>query len=529
MTKNELVTSRVTEALNQILGSEIFQNSKALSQFLKFVVEETLAGRGRELKEYIIGLKVLFKKADFNPQTDPVVRIHAGRLRRALNEYYSNQGKNDQIVITIPKGTYVPEFSEKAPSEKNIPASSQPESLFSNRTTVAVFPFRNISTDPAAAFFQDGLADQLSSELAGYSELSVVSYYSSRSISERTTDIKEAGRLLDAKYMLTGTVQGNAETIRVRVQLILSETREQLWAESFEKKSTITDLFEIQDDIVRHVVSRIAGHFGAIVRNTSKIPPAKNIEDLKIYDAIFWYYHFVNDVSEEIFRKSLAAMQHSVRIAPEYALGWAVLGEIHIGGYFMGYRIEGTPDMIEEAYRCGKRSIKIDPFCQHAYQTLALASLFKKNRAETLKTINDWKKIPHQSAGIMGGIGFCLICCGEYDEGMKLIDDSVHLNPYYQWWINGGAAFYFFKKEQYDDAIYWAEKMNMPNVPWELIIKTTALAEMNLPAEASYTKEKLFNRFPELERYLEPYINAFIQDTDLTRKIYRQLVEVGAH
>jgi hypothetical protein len=125
-------------------------------------------------------------------------------------------------------------------------------------------------------------------------------------------------------------------------------------------------------------------------------------------------------------------------------------------------------------------------------------------------------------------MGFCLICCGEYEEGMNLIDDSVQLNPYYQWWINGGAGFYFFKKEQYDDAIYWAEKMNMPNVPWELIIKTAALAEMNMPEEASQTKEKLFNRFPGLEQYLEPYINAFIQDTDLTKKIYSRLVEVKA-
>jgi TolB-like protein len=528
--RENFTAAQVNEQLNRILSAEVFQNSKALSQFLKFVVEEVLAGNGRQLKEYIIGINVLSKKPGFNPQTDPIVRIHAGRLRRTLNEYYTGQGQEDPILITIPKGTYAPEFVDNLNGTDEDTGADEfvPEETGAKRTTVAVFPFKNNSINASTSgFFEDGLGDHLSTELSRYPELSVVSYYSCRSFAERATDIKEAGLLLDAKFIVTGTVQSNGEMLRVRVQLILSETREQLWAHSFEKKSTVSDLFEIQDDIVQQVISQIAGHYGVIFRTVAKIPSSKNIEDLKIFDAIFWYYHYVNDVREDIFHKAIKAMRNSVQIAPEYALGWAVLGEIYIGGHFMGYKSAGVENIVEEAITCGKKSKKLDPFCQHAYQTLGLGYLFQGNRNEAMRTINEWSRIKHKSAGIMGGIGFCLICCGEYEEGIKMLDQSVHLNPYYQWWFNGGMSFYYFKKAEYTDAIYWAEKLNQPHVPWELIMKTASLAEMDCMDEAEECCTELKQKFPFLTEYIDLYLNAFIQDKSLTDHIKDALIKAS--
>ena len=80
-------------------------------RFLRYVVEETLAGRADRIKAYAIGTEVFERNADFDAQSDPVVRIEAGRLRRALERYYLSEGRSDPIVITIPKGAYVPHFT----------------------------------------------------------------------------------------------------------------------------------------------------------------------------------------------------------------------------------------------------------------------------------------------------------------------------------------------------------------------------------------------------------------------------------
>lgn len=110
-------TNEIKKELAKILASVPLSGSAVLSDFLSFIVNETLEGRGPVLKEYTIGVKALKKEPDFNPQIDGIVRIHAGRLRKALKEYYYEEGLHDDVIISIPKGRYVPVF-EVRPKKK---------------------------------------------------------------------------------------------------------------------------------------------------------------------------------------------------------------------------------------------------------------------------------------------------------------------------------------------------------------------------------------------------------------------------
>src|SRR5450631_245767 len=109
-TPENFTEAEIKDQLNHILSSPAFKNSRVLSGFLKFVINETLAGREQEIKEYNIGIQVLCRNQDFNPQIDSIVRIHAGRLRRVLKEYYHERGSNYLVRIEIPKGGYIPVF-----------------------------------------------------------------------------------------------------------------------------------------------------------------------------------------------------------------------------------------------------------------------------------------------------------------------------------------------------------------------------------------------------------------------------------
>ena len=101
--------------LSRILNSEDFDATSREHRFLSHVVEETLAGRGDRIKAYSIAVEVFGRDVSFDPQTDPIVRIEAGHLRRALERYYLTAGQADPILITIPKGGYVPTFSLRSP------------------------------------------------------------------------------------------------------------------------------------------------------------------------------------------------------------------------------------------------------------------------------------------------------------------------------------------------------------------------------------------------------------------------------
>ena len=527
MEQTNITPEQIREELGKILSTDSFESSVLLSQFIKFIVEETLAGREKDLKEYTIGIKALSKKTGFNPQADPAVRIHAGRLRRLLNEYYFNDGKSDPVIITIPKGSYIPVFRIRNESVNESLKTQNQELAVHNKISIAVLPFRIINTDTSPVFFADGLGDYISTELTRYSELSVISYYSCRNIADKISDIKEAGSILDAQYILTGFVQYESNKLCIRVQLTKSASREQIWANVYERKSNATELFSLQDEIVRQIISHTAGYYGAIFRDVTRLPVKKNIESLEIYNAIFWYYHFVKETTEEIFLKAVNALQQTIKTDPEYALGWAVLAEIYIAGVFLGVKTNGVKNPLEEATDYARSALKIDPFCQHAYQALALANLFRHNKAETLKAINEWSKLKFGDSGIQGAMGFCSICCGKYEEGFKMLDDSISLNPYYQWWYNAGISFYYYNKEEYEEAIYWAEKMNMPHIPWELILKIASFTEMNQPEKAKQFAIQAKEKFPALHENLDEYVGAFLQDEKLVERLCSGLRKLG--
>jgi TolB-like protein len=119
--------AEVRAHLEALLHNEALAISDRNRRFLAYIVEETLAGRGDRIKAYNVALTAFERTDDFDPQTDPIVRIEASRLRRALEHYYLTAGKADPLRIGIPKGSYVATFTyagiePTAPADGETPA-----------------------------------------------------------------------------------------------------------------------------------------------------------------------------------------------------------------------------------------------------------------------------------------------------------------------------------------------------------------------------------------------------------------------
>jgi hypothetical protein len=108
--------------------------------------------------------------------------------------------------------------------------------------------------------------------------------------------------------------------------LILSDNGEQLWARSFQRNNTASGIFEIQNEIVRSVLTAVGGYYGAIFRDVLKAPHSNRANGIEIYDAIYWYYHFQKNFSEAVLEKAIGALEAAVKADPHYALAWAMLG-----------------------------------------------------------------------------------------------------------------------------------------------------------------------------------------------------------
>ena len=126
----DLPDAAIRAELERILASEVFSRSQQLRRFLTFIVRKRLAGQGETLKESVLAHELYGKGTDFDGGLDPVVRVDARRLRDKLREYY--EGRSEPVVISLPKGTYVPVFENNSAG----PATPPPAALGSARITL---------------------------------------------------------------------------------------------------------------------------------------------------------------------------------------------------------------------------------------------------------------------------------------------------------------------------------------------------------------------------------------------------------
>ncbi len=114
------------DVLKRALNSRHFIKARKKSRFLEFVCEQALVGNSDKLNEYLIGVEIYERGTDFDPQTDPIVRVQAHEIRRSLREYYETEGANEIWRIELPPGHYVPQFIKHG-EEKALPVEPMDE------------------------------------------------------------------------------------------------------------------------------------------------------------------------------------------------------------------------------------------------------------------------------------------------------------------------------------------------------------------------------------------------------------------
>jgi TolB-like protein len=251
----------VEEQLGRIFHGPHFTESPILKKFLAFIVQETVAGRANCLKEYTIAVNVLDKPHNFNPQENGIVRIHAGRLRRALGQYYDGVGRNDEVVITIPKGKYVPVFKNRNwitdSRLDDDPMGCGYKSEDEGRIILAVLPFLYTTKHAPAKSFAEGLCLQMNSMLSRVKHISVIAYQALKNLDTLHPDYRAMGNSLGFNHVITGGVQSLGNKVRISIQLIDCITYRLQWSETFERQLTRSNFFELEDEICTRLVDQL--------------------------------------------------------------------------------------------------------------------------------------------------------------------------------------------------------------------------------------------------------------------------------
>ncbi len=493
-------SAEIRTELSKLLNSPEFSSSIRFRRFLSFIVEETLAGRGDDLKAYTIAIEAFDRDPKFDPQSDAVVRVEATRLRGRLDTHYmANPPLEGGIKITLPKGGYKPAFhrigASNAKSDSSTAAHSPPPSRL--KTVIAVLPFANLGGGEKNSHLARGLSEEITMGLVHFDDFIVISA-PDRSPDQAADPPWGVGKALGARFLLSGSTQIISNIIRFRVSLVDTETGSNLWAEKFDREFTEENLLNIVDEVSTRVVMCVGDGFGFINRFLAREKAGKSVAELEIYEAILRYHHWVATLSPDRGREAIPALERAIALDPGYALPCAMLSDLYAGYYQWGQ--ETAPDFLDKSEDLAGRALDLDPGCQHAQWARAYNFYLRGDGDQFLEVVHRAVDINPYNFNIISTSGIKICMLGDWEQGLELIRRGKHLSLDMPGWIYVAEVLYHYLNRNFSEALSKAKLIAAPDFSGGPLLRAAVYGQMGLYEQGHAELNSLLDILPRFSR-----------------------------
>jgi adenylate cyclase len=317
---------------------------------------------------------------------------------------------------------------------------------FAGRPSVAVLPFANLSSDSSQDFFSDGITEDIITALGRYSNLLVVAKSASFQFKGRNLAPVEIGRLLDARYLLGGSVRRAVDRLRVNVELTEAHTGRHLWSEAYDAE--VKDVFGVQEDIARRVVGAAAVELTRFERDRALAKPTEN---LAAYEYVLRGREYFSHATREDNDEAQEMFQHAMDLDPSYAAAYAELGLSLVEAVTSGWT-EFVNDDLRRAEGLAQKALSLDPASTGAYRLLAEVHLNRGHFDLALGQIERAIEINPSDAVSFAQRGAILMWAGRAAEALPWIQGALRLDR-----TNARAAFYlgttYYLLNRYGEAV----------------------------------------------------------------------------
>ncbi len=417
----------VEAALERVLQSAVFRRSDRHRRFLRYVVQAALDDQAETIKEVLIGVALFDRRLEsYDPQTDPIVRVEAGRIRAKLTRYYLSEGSADPFGFDIPTGGYVPRFARR-------------QAVKSRRTveTYAVLPF---STQDRNTFdFAIGLADQVINLLGRASDVRVVASSSSVKVRERNVGIKDMARLLKVTRVIDGSIQRQGERLRCIAHIYNGADSTRLWSQSFDslllsaEADQPIDPFSFQDLVAETIVSAALPGMDGVI-SPSRITPARLPQEVQVANErkarlLFDQANYLHRRFDAATCDQLIGLcEEACRLDPESAQVHVLLAL----SCFQKSTLNVAPAsaMRPKIGLALRRALELDPANSEALALNAMIAFrFDFDWPVAERLFKDALRISPHASSINYRYALCLIMNRRFDEGLQHLRMAVELDP----------------------------------------------------------------------------------------------------
>ncbi|MCY1740805.1 hypothetical protein [Ensifer sp. SL37] len=521
--------------LNRITSSKEFDVPERGRRFLTYVVEETLAGRAQRIKAYSIATEVFGRDATFEPQTDPIVRIEAAKIRKSLERYYLLAGQNDPVILTIPRGSYCPSFSKNShiidindaphmsePSDHRAPPSNGRTrrskaaigwllafvvvacaaislALMLDRTPptrqsqppttprLLVQPFEALPPSDSSTLIARGLTSEIIGQLASFKEIET-------SVGSEQEDGE--GKI---RYVLQGEVRIGGESLRLTVRLIDSIGGVVVWARSYGETLRVKDVVELEVRIADEIAAALAHPYGAIFQADAARFTHTQPDDWGAYACTLAFYGYSANPNPKEHSNVQRCLKSSVAQFPDYSTGWALLALSYVDEFRFRFSTTGSARFaLDRADEASRRAVELAPQNTRALQARMLALFFQGDIETAVSVGARAYALNTNDSELILEYGYRLALSGQWDEGCGLLLKVTNRDTGPVAQLQKALALCAYMRRDYPAAERWARASNLPNDPIFHFILAATLGQVGNDTEARVVLTWIEKNVPEL-------------------------------
>ena len=371
----------------------------------------------------------------------------------------------------------------------------KPKLPVSEKPSIAVLPFVNMSADPENEYFSDGLSEDLISALTKITDLHVVARTSSFAFKGEKVDIREIGQKLNVDNLLEGSVRKVGNRVRITAQLIKVKDGYHLWSERYDRN--MEDVFAIQDEITEKIMEKLMIALDVL----EKAPQEHRPVNLEAYDLYLKGRYCLNMFSME---RALAYYNHAIEKDPDYALAYASVAEVYTL-FSTGFDILPSKDAMPKARKAAQKALELDPNLAEAYVSLGLVALsYDWDREATKQYFHQAIELNPNSASAHQWIEFYWTYMeADPDTAIAHLERAQELDPL-NFLIKVRLGFMSIFKRDYDHALdQFKALLNFePNFAMLYLSFATAYALKGMYDEALSCGKKMMEFGPPVVAYV---------------------------
>jgi len=292
--------------------------------------------------------------------------------------------------------------------------------------SIAVLPFENLSRDPDNAYFADGIQDEILTRLAKIADLKVISRTSTQHYKSAPDNLSEIGKQLGVAHILEGSVQKSGDAVRVNVQLIKAANDSHLWADTFDRK--LTDIFSVESEVAKAIAEQLRAK---LTGQEEQVIAAKPTDNPEAYDAYLRGLAY-NLKTTNTTANSLGAQKYlkeAVRLAPKFALAWALLSYVDARGY-LNQALQPTVALREEARQAAETALGLQPKLGEA--VLAKGYYYYaclKDYDTAVRYFEEARQFLPNSSRIPEQLAYVTRRRGQWDQSENYFNEAERLDP----------------------------------------------------------------------------------------------------